>query len=93
MTNIKARLDEIAKEAYVNWFAGAPMSVEEAIRAAIDKALEVVLTAEPSLDTLRAGRSALRKRHDKNPQLSGPMTSLRMAQKAMSSALLEELKK
>ena len=90
MTDIKARLDEIAKEAAELNYS---YRNERVIRAAIDKALEVVLTAEPSLDTLRAGRSALRKRHDKNPQLSGPMTSLRMAQKAMSSALLEELKK
>ena len=81
MTDIKARLDEIAKEAAELNYS---YRNERVIRAAIDKALEVVLTAEPSEGMRRRGNEAIGLESPARPS---------HVYRAMSSALLEELKK
>ena len=97
MTDIKARLDEIAKEAVVTWeslvlahmFKPSGEFPDQAshIRAAINQALEVVLTAEPSEGMFMAASNAI-------PDRPMSYDSMKAAiYRAMSSALLEELKK
>ena len=100
MTDIKARLDEIAKEAaLMMWRCGKciePQSeAESVIRAAINKALEVVLTAEPSEGMVNAGAKGIAEDSRGIDILKNDATWMRdsrHAYRAMSSALLEELK-
>lgn len=100
---INARLDEIAMEALHGWrnmsLENAP-SLELVVRAAIDKAIELVLTAEPSDKTCEAGlnASAICIREYYKGNYTGTARSFSNKEcgeiyRAMSSALLEELKK
>ena len=84
MTEIKARLDEIAKEAAELNYS---YRNERVIRAAIDKAIELVLTAEPSEGMADAAQAL-------DPEGEDDLLRCwKVLWGAMSSALLEELKK
>ena len=102
MTEIKARLDAIAKEAAELWESlvlahmikpsGEFPDQASHIRAAINQALEVVLTAEPRIEYLRA---IVYKRGMLPDGAIVPLELLAIARDyhiAMTSALLEELK-
>ena len=86
MTDIKAMLDEIAFEAAQK--IANDTNAPATIRAAIDKALEVVLTAEPSEGMTSAGFVE----YCNETAMSGER-HCSLIYRAMSSALLEELKK
>ena len=82
---INARLDEIAEEAERH---------AATYRWAIDKAIEVVLTAEPSKEALEAAVDAYT--GYQSPADRGyaqQEEGMRLAHRAMASALLEEIKK
>ena len=85
MTEIKARLDEIAKEAAELNYS---YRNERVIRTAIDKAIELVLPAEPSEGMTSAGFVE----YCNETAMSGER-HCSLIYRAMRSALLEELKK
>ena len=90
MTEIKARLDEIAKEAAELNYS---YRNERVIRTAIYKAIELVLTAEPSDKVIEAGTEAFPPVWELYEDGKAPLTAtLKAGFRAMSSALLEEIK-
>ena len=83
---INARLDEMAKETFdeidpLNW---SEVEITK-VRAALNKAIELVLTAEPSVGMVNAGYPP----NSPEAQDWGVYEIYR----AMSAALLEEIKK
>ena len=89
MTDIKARLDEIAKEAAELNYS---YRNERVIRTAINQALEMVLTAEPSEEMLILGQEKIMCCRF-NKEVIEDCKHADEGYRAMSSALLEELKK
>lgn len=100
---VSAMLDDIAKEAAVVWMnecgAFSPVRFGGYViplfsRAALDKAIEAVLTAEPSEEALEATVEAYT--GYQSPVDRGyaqQEEGMRLAHRAMSAALLEEIKK
>lgn len=83
-------LDDIAKEAAEGWLLESEMMpLAETIRSAIDKALESVLTREPSA-TVLAEMAVANVSHETMYENDGVRRSLRIY-RAMAAALLAEI--
>lgn len=76
-------LDDIAKEAAQAYLVNTSVSIDEAICSAMYKAIEFVLTREPNERMIKAAQSSGLDTYD---------TDIATAYRAMTAALLEELK-